>query len=64
MNAEQLRALQAPLKAKYRDEPSSARVTLRSEGKLGAEVTCNVATGRKLVLNQANPPPSSTWRGG
>src|SRR4051812_18767315 len=45
MNAEDLRALQAPLKARYKEDPDSALVTLRASGTLGAEeVTCAVET--------------------
>src|SRR5262245_45709135 len=56
MNAEELRALQAPLKARYREEPASARVTLRARGTVGAEgITCKVATGRALVEAGLHP---------
>jgi len=49
MNAEQLRAIQTPLKERYRTEPETALVTLRAEGKLGEGVTCRVETGKALV---------------
>ena len=50
MDRGQLRAVQAPLKTQYRDEPATALVTLRAEGRLGSEeVSCSVATGRALV---------------
>ena len=49
MNADELRAMQAPLKERYRAEPSTAVVTLRAEGKLGDGITCHVETGRSLV---------------
>ena len=49
MNSEQLRAIQAPLKTKYRENPESAVVTLKAKGTLGEGVTCNVETGRKLA---------------
>jgi len=49
MNADELRATQAPLKERYRAEPESAVVTLRAEGKLGDGITCRVETGRALV---------------
>jgi uncharacterized OsmC-like protein len=56
MNAEQLRALQAPLKARYKDEPSAGRVTLRARGTLGDEaITCKVETGRALVEAGLHP---------
>ena len=49
MNAEDLRALQAPLKARYREDPAAGVVTLRAEGALGQGVSCSVETGRALV---------------
>jgi uncharacterized OsmC-like protein len=49
MNRDELRALQAPLKQRYRDQPAAALVTLKAEGALGENVTCSVATGRALV---------------
>jgi uncharacterized OsmC-like protein len=56
MDAEELRARQAPLKARYRDEPAAARVTLRARGSLGAEgITCKVDTGRALVEAGLHP---------
>lgn len=55
MNAEQLRGLQAPIKAKYREEPGAARLTLRAHGTLGDGITCKVATGRALVEAGLHP---------
>ncbi len=56
MNADELRALQAPLKAHYRDEPAAARVTLRAQGSLdGDGIACKVATGRALVEAGLHP---------
>jgi uncharacterized OsmC-like protein len=56
MNADQLRALQAPLKARYKDDPSAGRVTLRARGTLGDEaITCKVETGRALVEAGLHP---------
>ncbi len=56
MNAEELRALQAPLKARYKDDPSAGRVTLRAAGTLGADgITCKVDTGRALVEAGLHP---------
>ncbi|MHB8671780.1 MAG: OsmC family protein [Acidimicrobiales bacterium] len=50
MDSDQLRAVQAPLKSRYRDEPAAALVTLRAEGRLGSEeVSCSVQSGRALV---------------
>jgi len=55
MNRDELRALQAPLKQRYRDQPAAALVTLRAEGALGENVTCSVATGRALVEAGLHP---------
>lgn len=49
MTSETLRNIQAPIKARYRNEPASALVTLRAKGTLGEGVTCSVQTGRALV---------------
>jgi uncharacterized OsmC-like protein len=56
MNREELRARQAPLKERYREEPASARLTLRADGELGSEaVSCSVETGRALVEAGLHP---------
>ncbi|MFQ5613598.1 MAG: OsmC family protein [Anaerolineae bacterium] len=55
MNADDLRALQAPLKEKYRAEPEAATVTLKAEGRLGEGITCKVDTGRALVEAGLHP---------
>jgi uncharacterized OsmC-like protein len=47
MNAEQLRAKQAPLKARYKDDPASAVVTLGAKGRVSQEsITCTLETGK------------------
>jgi uncharacterized OsmC-like protein len=55
MNAEELRALQAPLKDRYRKEPGAAVVTLRAQGALGEGIACRVDTGRALVEAGLHP---------
>ena len=55
MNRDELRALQAPLKQHYRDQPAAALVTLKADGALGENVTCSVATGRALVEAGLHP---------
>jgi uncharacterized OsmC-like protein len=56
MDATALRELQAPLKAKYRDEPNAAVVTLKAEGDLdGDGIACRVETGRALVEAGLHP---------
>ena len=56
MQANELRALQAPLKDTYRDNPAKALVTLRASGSLDPfAVSCRVETGRALVEAGLHP---------
>jgi uncharacterized OsmC-like protein len=56
MNLEQLRALQAPLKEKYRQAPGAAVITLRATGTLdSSSIACKVDTGRALVEAGLHP---------
>ena len=55
MDAAELKDTQAPIKAKYRDDPEAAVVTLRAEGRMGQGVTCKVDTGRALVEAGLHP---------
>jgi uncharacterized OsmC-like protein len=52
---EQLQAMQAPLKERYRDDPGAAVVTLSAEGQLGEGVSCSVRTGRALAEAGLHP---------
>jgi uncharacterized OsmC-like protein len=49
MDAAELKALQAPLKDRYRQDPAAACITLRAEGSLGEGATCSVKTAKMLV---------------
>ena len=60
MNPEQLRALQAPLKERYREDPRAALVTLEAESALGEGIACNVETGRALVEAGLHPATGGT----
>lgn len=56
MKAEELKALQAPLKSRYQEDAAAAIVTLSAEGELAEGLACKVDTGRALVeagLHQA-----------
>lgn len=55
MDADTLRSLQAPLKARYREAPDAAQVTLRATGRLGEGVTCSLETGRALAAAGLHP---------
>src|SRR5215218_10108294 len=61
MQANELRALQAPLKEQYKENPSTALVTLRASGRLdGSGVSCRVETGRALVEAGLHPATGGT----
>jgi uncharacterized OsmC-like protein len=63
MKSDELRALQAPVKARYRDEPAAARVTLRASGSLdGDGITCKVQTARALVEAGLHPATGGDGR--
>ncbi len=55
MKAEELRALQAPLKQTYRERPEAARITLRARSRMGEGITCKVETGKGLVEAGLHP---------
>ena len=55
MNTEQLKALQAPLKDRYRREPDAALITLRASGHAGEGISCRVDTGKALVEAGLHP---------
>ena len=56
IDSQQLRAAQAPIKGRYRDDPASALLTLRAVGTLGEEsLTCKVETGRGLAEAGLHP---------
>src|SRR5947207_9790426 len=55
MKTEELRAIQAPIKERYKADPDAALITLRAQGLLGEGVTCNVQTGKALVAAGLHP---------
>jgi uncharacterized OsmC-like protein len=56
MRGDELRALQAPLKQRYRETPEAAVITLKAKGEIGDEsLTCKVETGRALVEAGLHP---------
>jgi uncharacterized OsmC-like protein len=55
MNAEQLKALQAPIKERYRKDPAAALITLRAQGRIGEGIACRVDTGKALVEAGLHP---------
>jgi uncharacterized OsmC-like protein len=56
MNVDQLRELQALIKARYKDDPEAAVITLKAKGEIGQEgLACRVETGRALVEAGLHP---------
>ena len=56
MNADELRALQAPLKDRYRGDAEAAKITLRARGALDdSHIACKVETGRALAVAGLHP---------
>ena len=56
-----MRALQAPLKQQYRDDPGRALLTLRATGNLdGSGISCRVDTGRATVEAGLHPATGGT----
>jgi len=55
MDRDQLRAMQAPLKERYVEEPAAAVITLHAEGTLGEGISCKVATGRAITEAGLHP---------
>jgi uncharacterized OsmC-like protein len=56
MDADALRALQAPIKAKYREAPDAAVITLRASGEIDeSKIACKLETGRAMVEAGLHP---------
>ena len=50
MDGNELRAMQAPIKQRYKDDPQAAVVTLKAKGTLDdANIACKLETGRALA---------------
>jgi uncharacterized OsmC-like protein len=56
MDAEALRAMQAPIKDHYRNDPTAGLITLRAAGSVDdTNIACKVETGRGLALAGLHP---------
>ena len=63
MKAEELRALQAPLKARYKEQPATALATLKAQGTVDLEhITCKVQTGNGLAEAGLHPATGGDGR--
>jgi uncharacterized OsmC-like protein len=56
MDAAELRALQAPIKERYKADPKAGFITLKAKGTLDdANIACKVETGRALAVAGLHP---------
>ena len=56
MDAAELRAMQAPIKDRYKSEPAAALITLKAKGTLDdSNIACKVETGRALAVAGLHP---------
>jgi uncharacterized OsmC-like protein len=60
VKTEDLRSIQAPLKALYKEKPDAAFITLKASGSLGEGVTCKIETGKALVEAGLHPATGGT----
>src|ERR1700745_1967953 len=69
MDAAELRAMQAPIKERYKSDPSAAVITLKAKGSIDRDgLTCKVETGRALAVAGLHPATGGSglelWCGG
>jgi len=62
MDASELRALQAPIKDKYKTEPDAAVITLKANGSLDDGIACKVETGRAIQIAGLHPATGGSGR--
>jgi uncharacterized OsmC-like protein len=56
MDAQALRAMQAPIKDRYKADPEAAVITLKAKGSIDdANIACKVETGRALAVAGLHP---------
>jgi uncharacterized OsmC-like protein len=60
LRAEDLQAVQTPLKERYREHPDAALITLRARGTIGDAVICHVETGRAVIEAGLHPATGGT----
>jgi uncharacterized OsmC-like protein len=60
VDSTELKAMQAPIKARYKDAPDTAVITLKAEGSIGEGVTCSVQTSRALIEAGLHPATGGT----
>ena len=61
MDAAELRAIQAPIKERYKNDPKAGLITLKAKGSLDdMNITCKVETGRALAIAGLHPATGGT----
>ncbi|MFQ3458934.1 OsmC family protein [Bradyrhizobium sp. UFLA01-814] len=56
MDSAELRAMQAPIKERYKTDPQAAVITLKAKGSIDNEsIACKVETGRALAIAGLHP---------
>ncbi|MEZ5866645.1 MAG: OsmC family protein [Geminicoccaceae bacterium] len=61
LDAAALKALQAPLKSRYREDAQAARITLRASGEVDDQaIACKVETGRAIQIAGLHPATGGT----
>src|SRR5881394_3354436 len=61
MDATALRAMQAPIKERYKGDPGAAMITLKAKGAIDdSNIACKVETGRALAVAGPHPATGGT----
>jgi uncharacterized OsmC-like protein len=55
MDSASLKKLQEPLKARYKEDPASALITLKARSRVGEGVTCKIETGKMMAEAGLHP---------
>jgi len=56
MDSQELRAMQAPIKARYKETPDAAVITLKAQGAVDDQsISCKVETGRAIAAAGLHP---------
>ncbi|MGB9062213.1 MAG: OsmC family protein [Pseudolabrys sp.] len=61
MDAAELRAIQAPINERYKNDPKAGLITLKAKGSLDdTNIACKVETGRALAIAGLHPATGGT----
>ena len=63
MDAAELRAIQAPIKERYKNDPKAGLITLKAKGSLDdTNIACKVETGRALAIAGLHSLATCCWK--